>query len=143
MRCCPSAWARWRPGGLARRGGSPRSRRSGGWPARSLLLLSPGGPGLPQYWVTAGLALAALAALLLTRQRTLVTVGWSIALLGLAISVLASRVLVTPAGGGPAIPAWPGIALAVAAAGLLLAATVAGGSLPDHLAGGKWHGARG
>ena len=111
--------------------------------ARSLLLLSPGGPGLPPSWVTAGLALAALTALLLTRQRTLVTVGWSIALLGLAISVLASRVLVTPAGGGPAIPAWPGIALAVAAAGLLLAATVAGGSLPDHLAGGKWHGARG
>ena len=36
-------------------------------PARSLLLISPGGPGLPPFWVTGGLALAALAALLLAR----------------------------------------------------------------------------
>ncbi len=35
-----------------------------GLPARSLLLLSPGGPGLPPYWVTGGLLLAALAAVL-------------------------------------------------------------------------------
>jgi GT2 family glycosyltransferase len=111
--------------------------------ARSLLLLSPGGPGLPPYWVTAGLALAALAALLLTGRRTLIAVGWSVALLGLLISVGVSRVLVTPDGGGPAIAAWPGISLAIAAAGLLLAATVAGGNLRVHLAGGKWHSPRG
>jgi GT2 family glycosyltransferase len=111
--------------------------------ARSLLLLSPGGPGLPPYWVTAGLALAALAALLLTGRRTLVAVGWSVALLGLLISVGVSRVLVTPAAGGPAIAAWPGISLAIAAAGLLLAATVAGGNLRAHLAGGRWHSPRG
>jgi GT2 family glycosyltransferase len=111
--------------------------------ARSLLLLSPGGPGLPPYWVTAGLALAALAALLLTGRRTLIAVGWSVALLGLLISVGVSRLLVTPDGGGPAIAAWPGISLAIAAAGLLLAATVAGGNLRAHLAGGKWHSPRG
>jgi GT2 family glycosyltransferase len=110
---------------------------------RSLLLLSPGGPGLPPYWVTAGLALAALSALLLTGRRTLVTAGWCIALLGLLISVGVSRVLVTPQGGGPAIPAWPGISLAIAAAGLLLAATVAAGTVRARLADGKWHGTRG
>ena len=45
-------------------------------PARSLLLLSPGGPGMPPVWITAGLAAAALAALLLTRRRALVMAGW-------------------------------------------------------------------
>src|SRR6202044_4191925 len=50
-------------------------------PARSLLLFSPGGPGLPPFWVTAGLALAALGALLLTARRSLVMAGWSVALL--------------------------------------------------------------
>ena len=96
-----------------------------GLPARSLLLLSPGGPGLPPFWVTGGLALAALAALLLTARRSLVLAGWAVALLGLLIAVAASRVLVTPDGAFRPVAAWPGIALAVAAAGLVLA--VAGG----------------
>ena len=109
-----------------------------GLPARSLLLLSPGGPGLPPYWVTGGLALAALAALLLTARRSLVLAGWAVALLGLLIAVAASRVLVTPAGALRPIAAWPGIALAVAAAGLVLAAVVAADVLPGQLGGGRW-----
>ena len=109
-----------------------------GLPARSLLLLSPGGPGLPPYWVTGGLALAALAALLLTARRSLVLAGWAVALLGLLIAAAASRVLITPAGALRPIAAWPGIALAVAAAGLVLAAVVAADVLPGQVGGGRW-----
>ena len=70
-------------------------------PARSLLLLSPGGPGLPPVWVTAGIAVAALAALLLSRRRALMMAGWGMALAGLLVAVAVSRVVVTPASGGP------------------------------------------
>ncbi|MGD0065424.1 MAG: hypothetical protein ABSB76_18515, partial [Streptosporangiaceae bacterium] len=87
-----------------------------------LLLLSPGGPGLPPVWVTAGLVLPAFGALLIRRRRTLVYAGWGVALAGLVIALVVSRVRVMPPTGDPAVSAWPGMAIAVAAAGLLLAA---------------------
>jgi len=88
-----------------------------------LLLLSPGGPGLPPFWVTAGLVLPAFCALLVRRRRRLVLAGWGVALAGLCAAAVVSRLQVTsPASGGTG-PAWPGIPLAIAAAGLLLAAT--------------------
>jgi GT2 family glycosyltransferase len=89
----------------------------------SLLLLSPGGPGLPPVWVTAGLVLPAFGALLIRRRTTLVYAGWGIALAGLISALVASRIHVTPPQGGIAVSSWPGTALAIAAAGLLLAAT--------------------
>jgi GT2 family glycosyltransferase len=104
--------------GLAR----PGLASSGLRPA-SLLLLSPGGPGLPPVWVTAGLVLPALGALLGRRRTALVYTGWGIALSGLITALAVSRVRLTPAQGGPAVSAWPGIAMAIAAAGLLLAGT--------------------
>ncbi len=107
-------------------------------PARSLLLLSPGGPGLPPFWVTGGLALAALAALLLTARRFLVLAGWSVALLGLLVSVAVSRMLLTTAGASERVTGWPGISLAIAAAGLVLAAVVAADALPGQLSEGRW-----
>ena len=99
-------------------------------PARSLMLLSPGGPGVPSIWVTAGIAVAALAALLLSRRRALMLAGWGVALAGLLVAVAVSRVMVTPAAGGPAVSAWPGVALLIAATGLLLAGVTAGEALP-------------
>ena len=103
---------------------------SAGLPARSLMLLSPGGPGLPPFWVTIGLIAAALAGLVADRRPGLALAGWGTALLGLGLAVGVSRVRVTPAGGGPAVPGWPGTLLVVTAAGLVLAAIPAGEALP-------------
>jgi GT2 family glycosyltransferase len=89
----------------------------------SVLLLSPGGPGLPPAWVTAGLVLTALAALLARRRMVLVQAGWGIALGGLAIALAVSTVRVRAPGGGIQVSAWPGPAMVIAAAGLLVAAT--------------------
>jgi GT2 family glycosyltransferase len=88
-----------------------------------LLLLSPGGPGLPPVWATAGLAGAAFCALLVRRRRPLVLAGWGVALTGLIAGAIVSWLRVTSPVSGGTVPAWPGIALTVAAAGLLLAAT--------------------
>ena len=107
-------------------------------PARSLLLFSPGGPGLPPFWVTGGLALAALGALLLTARRSLVMAGWSVALLGLLVSIAVSRMLLTTDDASKRVVAWPGISLAIAAAGLVLAAVVAADALPAQLGEGRW-----
>ncbi len=98
-------------------------------PASSLLLLSPGGPGTPPVWVVAGLVLAALAALLLRTRGFGVAASWGVALSGLLIAIVVSRFLVSPPGGGPAVPVWPGVALIFAAVGLLLAVAAAGGDL--------------
>jgi GT2 family glycosyltransferase len=80
--------------------------------AGELIMLNPGGPGAPAFWVTAGLTATGLAALLLPRQRTAVLTGWLLALAGLLVAILVL-----------ARPAWPGVALTFAAAGVVLAAS--------------------
>ena len=95
---------------------------SAGLRPESVLLLSPGGPGLPPAWVTAGLVLPAFCALLARKRMPVVYAGWAIALGGLVVALVVSRVRVTVPD-GTAISAWPGVATAVAAVGLLLAAT--------------------
>ena len=109
-----------------------------GLAARSLLLLSPGGPGLPPFWVSVGLILAAVVALVWGGRRALVVAGWSMALLGLFAAAAVTKVTVTPAAGGGAVPAWPGPALVFAAAGLLLAALASGDALAGKLGQGGW-----
>ena len=104
--------------GVVRPGLAAASLRPG-----SLLLLSPGGPGLPPVWVTAGLVLPAFVALLIRRRPALVYAGWGVALVGLVLALVVSRALITPPQGGAPVSAWPGLAIAIAAAGLLLAAT--------------------
>ena len=92
-------------------------------PAWHLLLLSPGGPGLPPVLVTAGLVLAALAGLLPAGRPRLAAAGWGIALAGLTYALVLARLDVE---GGPL---WPGVGLQLAAAGLLLSAVASADGL--------------
>jgi GT2 family glycosyltransferase len=119
--------------GLARPG-----LAAAGLPPRSLLLLSPGGPGLPPFWVTAGLVLAATVAVVVSGRRGLVLAGWAMGVIGLVVAAAVSRVAVTGADQAAPVRAWPGPALAVAAAGLLLAVVAAGDQAPGLLRAGRW-----
>jgi GT2 family glycosyltransferase len=102
----------------------------------ALLLLSPGGPGLPPVWVTAGIGLAVLATLLPHRRAAVTAAGWSVAAAGYIGAVVVSRASGTPAGGSQVATGWPGAALAVAALGLLLAAAPAAEWLAHGWTGG-------
>lgn len=96
-------------------------------PARDalhLLLLSPGGPGSAPGWVGAGLVLAGLVGLAVGTGRAVVVAAWAAAGVGFAFALILSRVDVAAPVGGPAVAAWPGVALALAAAGVLVAAIV-------------------
>jgi GT2 family glycosyltransferase len=105
---------------------------------RSLLLLSPGGPGLPPFWVTAGLVLAATVAVVASGRRRLVLAGWAVGVTGLITAAAVSRIAISQAGSTAAVRAWPGPALAIAGAGLLLAVVAAGDQVPGLLRAGRW-----
>jgi GT2 family glycosyltransferase len=119
--------------GLARPG-----LAAAGLPPRSLLLLSPGGPGLPPFWVTAGLVVAATVAVVVSGRRGLELAGWAVGVIGLIVAAAVSRIAVTGAGQAAPVRAWPGPALAVAAAGLLLAVVAAVDQAPGLLRAGRW-----
>jgi GT2 family glycosyltransferase len=102
---------------------------------RELLALSPGGPGLPPLWVTVGFGLALVAVVLPTRRTWVTGVGWCVAITGFIAAVALSRISVTPEGGGQPAAGWPGVALALAALGLLLAVAPAAGWLAEIAAG--------
>lgn len=101
--------------------------------APGLVALDPGGPGTPARWALYGLLLAGLCALPLRGRRTAVLSGWMLAIFGLLVAILASAATVTK--GSVAAPAWPGVALLFAGAGVLLAATAAVQRAADVLAG--------
>jgi GT2 family glycosyltransferase len=105
-----------------------------GLPAKSLMLLSPGGPGMPPYWVTGGLIVVAFAALFAGRKRRVIIAGWGFALTGLLAAVVVSHLVVQPDDGGR-IAVWAGLPLAIAAIGLLLAAAGGADALGRLLAG--------
>jgi GT2 family glycosyltransferase len=110
---------------LSEAGLATRGLTTPGLSPTALLALSPGGPGVPPVWVTIGLGLALVALVLPVRRAELVIAGWAAAIAGLIAAVLVSRVNVTPPAGGQPSSGWPGVALAVAALGLLMASAPA------------------
>ncbi|WP_239161318.1 glycosyltransferase [Acrocarpospora phusangensis] len=96
-------------------------------PAEALLTLNPGGPGAPPLWTTAGLLAVALGALLLRRHQLIVAVGWGVAISGVLVATVVSRLSV-----------WPGVPLAFAATGLLVSTALAAHRVAEFRAAGGW-----
>jgi hypothetical protein len=88
----------------------------------TVALLRAGGPGAVPLLLTVPLLLVALAALLRPVGRRPVVAGWVVALVGLAAALVQGRLEVTAPTLETAVPAWPGPALLMAGAGLLVAA---------------------
>ena len=116
---------------LSEAGLAPAGLTTTGLTPAALLALSPGGPGMPPLWVTIGLGLALVATVLHGRRTGLVIAGWVVACTGLLAATLVSRVSVTPLVGGPASAGWPGVAVALAALGVLLASAPAAQRLTE------------
>ncbi len=125
------------PGGLLLEAGLPQPGTPlTGLSGKMLILLSPGGPGLPPFWVTGGLLLAAFAALFVGRRRKPITAGWGVALAGMLLAIVTSHLVVTPPDSGKVV-VWAGLPLAIAALGLLLAASVGAEALSRMMSAGK------
>ncbi len=103
-------------------------------PAWHLPLLAPGGAGLPAVWLTTGLLLAALGGLVRLRRRRLAQAAWATAGLGLLAALALTRTATAVPGTALTLAGWPGVALQVAAAGMLLAALVGADGVRTQLA---------
>ncbi|HUR14769.1 MAG TPA: glycosyltransferase family 2 protein [Mycobacteriales bacterium] len=98
-------------------------------PAWHLVLLGPGGPGVPVALITAGVLLAALAGLMRASFQRLALAAWGVGLLGLVLAAVLARTQVLGR------VSWPGVPLQVTGLFLLVAAIVAGHGARRQLAG--------
>lgn len=97
-----------------------------------LLLFDPGGPAGAPGWLFAPVLLCAAAAWLRRGRWGAVAAGWLALLTGCIVAALLDRARVSVAGVGSGV--WPGVPLAVAAAGALSAAVIAGDGARARLA---------
>ncbi len=104
----------------------------------TVLLLQAGGPGATPLLLTVPLLLVALAALLRPVGRRPVVTGWLLALIGLAAALVQGRLEVTAPTLETAVPAWPGPALLLAGAGLVVAAAAGAEGARGRVAGSSF-----
>lgn len=100
-----------------------------------LILANPGGAGVPPVWLSAGVVLAALAALLRADRRRAVVSAWAAAVAGLLFTVVVAGTSVTPASGGAPVAAWAGPATLLTGVALLAAAAIGADGANTRVAG--------
>jgi GT2 family glycosyltransferase len=98
-----------------------------------VLLLHPGGPGMPPVWLDAVVVVAALVGLLQLTRPGPAWLGWALALDGVVGGLLVARARVRAPGGAQVLAGWPGIATALIGAGLLMSVAVAAARLRARL----------
>lgn len=100
-----------------------------------VLLLHPGGPGMVPVWITAGLLLAGLLALL-RRDRLAITGGFAVlGGLALLLGLVQAVMVVTPPGATMELRPWPGQATLLLGLALVAMAAVAVHGLRDRFIG--------
>ncbi len=100
----------------------------------ALVAASPGGPGVPTWWLTGGVLVAGLAALLGGRRRRLVAIAWGGALIGLALGLVTVVVRVQVPSLDAAVTPWPGVATLMVGGGMIAAAVIGAEGLRTSLA---------
>ncbi|AXI77822.1 glycosyltransferase family 2 protein [Peterkaempfera bronchialis] len=92
--------------------------------ALGLVLVNPGGAGTPPVLLSAGVVLAALAALLRADRRRAVLAAWAGAAVGLLFAIVVAGTTVTPENGTLPVAAWAGPATLLTGIALLSAACI-------------------
>jgi GT2 family glycosyltransferase len=113
--------------------GDPGSGSIGG-----LAFLRIGAPGQAPWWVTGGLSVVAVIALLRADTRLRVGSAWLVAAMALAVAaVMAHQPVTAPFGTGQAFP-WLGVPLVVAAGAFVAAAGIASDGLRSFVGSGAF-----
>lgn len=103
-----------------------------------VLLLHPGGPGMTPMWVTLGILVAGLLALLRGDRLRLIGGFAILGGLGLLMGLIQSMVLVTPPGATADLRPWPGQATLLMGLALVAMAAAAVDGLRDRLGGSSF-----
>lgn len=101
--------------------------------AWDLLLLHPGGPGMTPLWVSGGILLAALVALLRRTRLSAIVACWGVALVALVLGTMQTLIPVSAPGATTASPSWPGPATLALGAALAAAGALGGDGLRHQL----------
>ncbi|MGH3486791.1 MAG: glycosyltransferase [Actinopolymorphaceae bacterium] len=97
----------------------------------SLLLGSPGGPNAAPTWIYALLLLVALTAILRRDQSRAVLAAWLLSLVGLAVGLVQSRLVLQAEWISTPVPSWPGLAAVLIALGWILAIAQGADGAPE------------